>query len=262
MAILSHIINILFPSVCRQCGDPVSAEAPTAYFCSRCWDSITWFDGPCCPCCGMPYPVMDPSMDTSPLKGGVSLYPGHLCGDCSKSPPSFDRAISAGPYEGVLAEAIKLFKYKKKVHIGRALAEQMISFPPFYKGGTSGFSGESSPYYLIPVPLHPKRLREREFNQSAIIASEIEKRLGIPVLTDILIRQHHTKSQVELDMKERRRNVVGAFTARNEDVIKDKNLILVDDVYTTGSTVNECAKTLKRNGAGKVYVVTIARMVG
>ena len=117
-------------------------------------------------------------------------------------------------------------------------------------------------YYIIPVPLHPSRLREREFNQSAILALVIGERLGIPVLTNILLRERHTMPQVELDMKERKKNVAGAFTVQNGEMVIDKDIILVDDVYTTGSTVNECAKALKENGAGMVSVVTIARMVG
>ena len=225
MNILKRILNIIFPAACRQCGGSVSSDAPTAYFCKICWDAIKWFDSP-----------------------------------CRKNPLSFDEAISAGPYEGVLAEAIKLFKYKKKIHVGRALAD----FSPFTKGGLRGIMGIEGlqSCHIIPVPLHPSRLREREFNQSAILASVIGERLGIPLLTDVLLRERYTRPQVELDMKERKKNVVGAFTVQNEELIVDKNIILVDDVYTTGSTVNECAKVLKKNGSGKVYVVTIARMVG
>ena len=263
MGILNHILNIIFPAVCRQCGGSVSSDAPTAYFCKRCWDTIKWFDGDCCARCGIPYPPMD-----SPF-----FVPGHLCGACRKNPPCFDRAISAGPYEGALAEAIKLFKYKKKIHVGRALADCMIASPnphpnppisPFTKGGNRGIwcMGGLQSYYIIPVPLHPSRLREREFNQSAILALVIGERLGIPVLTNILLRERHTMPQVELDMKERKKNVAGAFTVQNGELVIDKDIILIDDVYTTGSTVNECAKSLKKNGAGMVSVVTIARMVG
>jgi len=288
MGILNHILNIIFPAVCRQCGGSVSSDAPTAYFCKRCWDAIKWFDGPCCARCGVPYPLMSPVSPENPRsnpplppfsKGGETnivppfFTPGHLCGACRKNPPCFDRAVSAGPYEGTLAEAIKLFKYKKKIHVGRALADGMIASPtprpnppisPFSKGGLRGTAcmGRLQSYYIIPVPLHLSRLREREFNQSAILALVIGERLGIPVLTDILLRERHTRPQVELDMKERKKNVVGAFSVQNEELIIDKDIILVDDVYTTGSTVNECAKSLKKNGAGMVYVVTIARMVG
>ncbi len=256
MGIFRQIINIIFPAVCKQCDTPISSDTPTAYFCKRCWDGVKWFDGVCCPRCGMPYPSID---RTEKLEKGTSPAAGHLCGACHKNPPCFDKTISAGPYEGVLAEAVKLFKYKKKIHIGRALANQMIIAS--HMRCHSELVSESQ-RYIIPVPLHPKRLREREFNQCAIIASELGERLGIPVLLDVIIRSRHTRPQVELDMKERGKNVVGAFTVREGEVIEGKDIILVDDVYTTGSTVNECAKVLKKNGASAVYVVTIARMVG
>ena len=182
---------------------------------------------------------------------------GHTCGECIKNPPYFDGAISAGPYTEVLAEAIKLFKYKKKIHIGLALAGHDV----MVAGLTNLIQRCSEWPFLIPVPLHQNRLREREYNQSAIIASVISSKFGIPVITYILSRQRYTKPQVELGFRERKENVTGAFTVQDNVDIKGKNIILVDDVYTTGSTVNECAKVLKKNGAGKVYVVTIARMV-
>ena len=114
----------------------------------------------------------------------------------------------------------------------------------------------------MPVPLHPSRLREREFNQSAILASVIGERLGIPVLLNTLIRHVHTRPQVELGMKERKKNVVGAFSVQDDAMILGKDIVLVDDVYTTGATVGECARVLKRHGVGRVSVLTIARMVG
>src|SRR3990167_568666 len=229
MVILKKFTNMVFPVTCKQCGNPISADAQTAYFCKNCWDGINWFEGPCCTCCGLPYPAIDSSVQS---KIGAD---GHLCGTCSKTPPAFDKAISAGPYEGTLAEAIKLFKYKKRIHIGRALTNQVMTSPIvgsviLTDSGDDDFisipanSCGRKPCYIIPVPLH-------------------------------------TKPQVELGMKERRDNVAGVFTVQNREMIKGKDLILIDDVYTTGSTVNECAKVLKKNGARMVYVVTIARMV-
>lgn len=238
MQILKHILNIIFPTLCKQCGGAVNSSSPTSCFCNNCWDGIRWFDAHCCPRCGIPYPFIDV---TNPF--------AHVCGECIKNPPYFDKAISAGPYSDTLAEAIKLFKYKKKIHIGRALTEETMKLIP----------DEHHP--LIPVPLHPQRLREREFNQSAIIASVISSRFEIPLLTDVLLRQRYTKPQVELGFRERKENVAGAFILQNKKAIKNRHIILVDDVFTTGSTVNECAKVLKNNGAGKVFVITIARMV-
>ena len=245
MGIWGRVVNLIFPGACRQCGTPVFAGAPTSCFCNRCWDTIRWFEDPCCPQCGLPYPSLDP------LSVHQQSPAGHLCGACRKNPPYFDRAISAGPYEGVLAGAIKLFKYKKKIHVGRALAEHS----PLLQRGDRGD-------FVMPVPLHPSRLREREFNQSAILASVIGERLGIQVLLNTLIRHVHTRPQVELGMKERKKNVVGAFSVQDDAMILGKDIVLVDDVYTTGATVGECARVLKRHGVGRVSVLTIARMVG
>lgn len=269
MHILKHILNIIFLALCKQCGSTANNSSFTSSFCNNCWNGIEWFEGALCQRCGMPFPSFDDAGNSS-----------HTCGDCIKNPPYFDKAISAGPYKDVLAEAIKLFKYKKKIHIGRALAEEVMklitcetsmgglptkedenhpTLPPLSKGGRR--VGEINIYVAIPVPLHPQRLREREFNQSAIIASVISSRLAIPMVTNVLFRQRCTKPQVELGFRERKENVADAFTLQNKEAIKGRNIILIDDVFTTGSTVNECAKVLKKNGAEKVYVVTIARMI-
>ena len=273
MKLLSHAINLIFPAACNNCDSAVSADAATAYFCKGCWQRMEWFDSPCCPQCGLPYP----SADNKPTSGQSTV--GHICGSCRNKPPCFDRAVSAGPYTGALSEAIKLFKYKKKVSLGKTLTEWALKSPlventlisfhapddfhtlwgcPVYRADKA----MSAKTLIVPVPLHVKRLREREFNQSAIIASVIGRRSGIPLLANVLIRHRHTMPQVELGGMDRRENVAGAFSIEDSSLIEGKEIILVDDVYTSGSTVNECAKVMKKNGADKVYVVTIARMVG
>lgn len=272
MGILKHILRIIFPALCRKCNGLISTTAATAFFCIKCWEGIKWFDGNCCPRCGVPYPSCPPlpSRERVRVRGAAS----HTCGECIKNPPHFDGAFTAGPYSEVMAEAIKLFKYKKKIHIGLALSGHDVmasgitnllqrhhskSHP--CNSEPVSESDSAKQFMLIPVPLHPVRLKEREFNQSVIIASVINSKLGIPVFTDVLFRQHYTKPQVGLAYKERKENIAGAFTVPNKAVIKGKEIILVDDVFTTGSTVNECAKVLKKNGAAKVFVVTVARMV-
>lgn len=277
MKLLSHVVNLIFPTKCQNCDSTVSADAATAYFCKECWQGIEWFDCPCCPQCGLPY--ASPYTFAANKSYSEQSAAGHLCGNCRDKPPSFDMAISAGRYTGALSEAIKLFKYKKKIHLGKMLTERALKSPlvedtllnfhnpedihtvwgcPVYRANKA----LSAQTLIIPIPLHVKRLREREFNQSAIIASVIGRRFGIPVVANALIRHRHTRPQVELDGKERKENVIGAFSVDDRKIIEGKEIILVDDVYTSGSTVNECARTLKKNGAEKVHVVTIARMVG
>ena len=262
MRLLSPVVNLIFPTKCQNCDSTVSADAATAYFCKECWQGIERFDCPCCPRCGLPY-TSHPDADNKSYYEQSAA--GHLCGNCRDKPPSFDMTISAGRYTGALSEAIKLFKYKKKVHLGKKLTEWALKSPLVEDTLLNFHNPEylhTTHTLLIPVPLHVKRLREREFNQSAIIASVIGRRFGIPVVANALIRHRHTRPQVELDGKERKENVVGAFSVEDRRIIEGKEIILVDDVYTSGSTVNECARVLKKNGAEKVYVMTIGRMAG
>jgi len=149
-----------------------------------------------------------------------------------------------------LASLIRLFKYEGKVKLGRFLSDLIIDrcLPPQFD-------------IIVPVPLHSKRLKERGFNQSFLLAHQINKKLSLPVIADDLQRIKWTRPQVELDWRERASNVKGAFTLIDNEEIKGKEVLLIDDVYTTGSTVNECARVLKKAGAKKVYVATVARML-
>ncbi len=113
---------------------------------------------------------------------------------------------------------------------------------------------------ILPVPLHPLRLRERGYNQADLLAREIGKAMGRPVLERALRRCRYTKQQAKFDKRERSRNVQDAFQLRQHNCVKDKNIILVDDVLTTGSTMNACARTLKEAGARKLTAVTIVRI--
>jgi ComF family protein len=114
---------------------------------------------------------------------------------------------------------------------------------------------------IIPVPLHPKRLRWRGFNQSVLLARQISHAYKIPMDPFVLRRDHETAPQTQLAEDERRKNVRGAFTLNPDRSVDGKNILLVDDVYTSGATVNECSRILKRNGSKQVFVVTLARAV-
>ncbi len=112
---------------------------------------------------------------------------------------------------------------------------------------------------IMPVPLHAKRLRQRGFNQALLLAHRMSERHGLPLVYDNLIRQRSTRPQVELKGDERIKNVKGAFTLRQPGKVEEKNIILVDDVFTTGATMNECAQVLKQAGATHVTAFTLAR---
>jgi ComF family protein len=188
----------------------------------------------------MPYPV-DEGED-------------HLCEDCIESASSFTMARAAGKYETVFMDVIHRFKYQGKIFIGEALGKFMAGLD--YTGLEI-----SDRTLIIPIPLHRKRLRERGFNQSVILAREISRHYAVPMKFGLLKRKIHTEPQINLGKDDRVRNVKGAFEVVSPEVIEGAKILLIDDVYTTGSTVNECAKVLRKNGAADVVVLTLARAV-
>jgi predicted amidophosphoribosyltransferase len=200
-----------------------------------------------------------------------------VCGQCKKLSRNVDRLSSYGIYEGVLKEAIHLFKYSRNIYTGEHLAGFALE----------AFKKKFSPKELdliIPVPLHQSRLRWREFNQAVIISEKIGKSFDIPIVCDLLIRKKRTKSQTNLTVEERMINIKDAFKVKQKTKtsyalswistklgfkkdnkiqirLKGKRVLLVDDVLTTGITTDECAKVLKDNNVDYVGVVTVAKTV-
>lgn len=159
-----------------------------------------------------------------------------------------------GYYEGPLREAIHRWKYQGKIYITPLFGEWMAKrFPDHWR--TDLFD------LVIPVPLHPQRLRERGFNQALLLAKEVSRRLGIPYRKQVLEKRRPTVPQVSLSGTEREKGVRGTFFLKNEEEVKEKGILLVDDVYTTGATVNECAKVLLAGGAKRVDVFTLVHAV-
>jgi ComF family protein len=155
-------------------------------------------------------------------------------------------------FETIIIEAIHKFKYSRNITIGDALGSCMadFSFPDF----------DYSEYsLLIPVPLHIKRLRERGFNQSLLLARKLGRKHRLPVNFSLLKRHKFTLTQTGLNKTEREKNIKGAFIVEDRQEISGKSIILIDDVYTTGGTINECAKVLLKAGAEKVAALTLAR---
>jgi ComF family protein len=230
--------DLVFPPRCMACG--VLLDGPGGeLFCSSCFSLIRFVTAPLCPCCGIP------------LTGAGA---DHLCGDCILSRPPYAIARAVARYEAVLLDAIHVFKYKGKITTGEVLGKIMAeyAYPDFSIADYS---------LIVPVPLHPKRLRERGFNQAVILAREISKRFSIP-LDFLTLRRHvFTEPQVSLGKDQRTANVRGAFVVKNEKKVEGQKIILVDDVYTTGSTVKECAGALMAHGAAEVAVLTLARAV-
>jgi ComF family protein len=236
---LRDIADVIFPPQCLGCTEILQQQSLQA-FCETCKEKIRFITGSLCPICGMAF------MD--------SPAPDHLCGNCLESKPSFCLARAVASYETLILDAIHQFKYGRNISTGAVLASFMaeFNFPDF------DFTDYS---LIIPVPLHIRRLRERGFNQALILAKSIGKKYRIPVNFSLLKRRKFTLTQTGLDKKEREKNMKGAFTVIDNAKIEGKNIILIDDVYTTGATINQCTKTLIQAGAGKVAVLTLARVL-
>jgi len=237
--ILTGLADLIFPPRCITC-DTILDHYENLPVCPACLSKIKFITSPLCSCCGIPFFGADES--------------DHLCGDCIISKPAFTVARAVGHYESTLLEAIHNFKYRGKITFGKIMGRLMAE----YKSPNFNISDFT---LIIPVPLHSKRLRERGFNQSVILAREIVRILPIPMDFLTLKRYTYTEPQIHLGKKERESNVRGAFMVTDPDKIKDRKIILVDDVYTTGSTVKECARMLMKNGAQTVAVLTLARAV-
>jgi len=233
-------IRFLIPVDCATCSTSL-ADDPVPLFCSRCWAMIAPLDHARCTRCDRPF--------ASPI--AMTFSPGHRCQACAGRLPSYTRAWTLYPYLPPLQDAICLLKYKGRISLARPLARLMIdALPPTLTVDM-----------VMPVPLHPQRLREREFNQSLLLADHLGRHLDLPVDCTNLVRVLPAAVQTSLSRKDRLRNLRGAFAVRRPEMIAGKRILLIDDVFTTGTTVNECAKTLRKAGSGDVFAVTLARTV-
>jgi ComF family protein len=236
---LTALLNILFPPLCHVCRSHLR-DPTEIHLCPECRDKISLIDSPFCPVCGIPFAAEDDR--------------DHPCGTCLTRPRPFAAARAAARFEGPVQEIIHRFKYGKKAHLSRPLG--------LLTAATLAHFGAAIPCdFIVPVPLHRKRLRERGFNQSQLIGRVLAKKWKIPQSLNNLRRIRWTDPQTGLSAPERIRNIRGAFVVATPEKVKDKSLLLVDDVYTTGSTITECAKTLRRAGAREIRVVTVARAV-
>ncbi len=237
---LRTVLHVIFPSTCANCKTPLWND-PVPFVCQACWETVIPISGPCCPHCGGPF--------ASPVT--LQHSPTHECGACRTKPPAFTQTWSLFPYQSPLKEAIILFKYRGKRSLTKHFLQSMLPALPTLP----------TIDVLMPVPLHPQRLREREYNQSLLLAHGLSQHLQIPLILSCLIRIKATVPQTSLSRKERLTNLHRAFAIDDATRIKDKRILLIDDVFTTGTTLHECAKALRKAGSGPVYGVTLARMI-
>jgi ComF family protein len=233
--IQEFILDTLFPITCLSCG------YENIWLCENCLQKIQPLSFQLCPRCEK-----------------LITEDGRLCSFCKKQKPPLDALIVAARYtEGNISKLVHLFKYNfvedLSAPLGKLLTRALLD------------SGHSVPDFIIPVPLHPRRLRWRGFNQAELLANYASQNLtpgfAIPVLGKYLRRTRYTPAQMKIkDYFQRQKNMRDAFSATAESLtIKNKNILLIDDIATTGATLFECARTLKLNGAKKVFAAVIAR---
>jgi ComF family protein len=234
---------VVFPSDCKLCNTPL-LNISRLPVCDECLAAIRPTRSPLCVLCG------------ERLAPAQLLMGDGQCVHCRELPPEFARAVSFAEYEGGLRRLIHLLKYEgirpAGPVLGEMLADAIIELLP---------SCADSRPVLVSVPLHGSKRRERGFNQAEAIARAAAKRLSpsLHVVSDALIRRRPTQSQVGLTREQRMENIRGAFRVVDASGIRGRNVIVVDDVMTTGTTLSECARTLKRAGAERVWAATVAR---
>lgn len=239
MKILNTILNLLLPPRCIKCGKILSTRNG---LCPECFDKIRFISAPMCHRCGHPF-----TGDVN-LKFGAVQY----CGEClQKKHFLFELQRSAFIYDDESKNLILDFKFRDKTGYAETLAAIL------YSAGADIW--KENPDLIIPVPIHRLRLLQRRYNQSALLADCLAHKTGITSDYSSLIRCRNTIPQVHLSGTARRNNLKQAFEVRKPQNIKNRKIVLIDDVSTTGSTLNECAKVLHRAGAAKIYALTLAR---
>jgi ComF family protein len=231
-------LDLLFPPLCMMCREQVGVAGN---LCAACWQKIQFLDGPCCACCGLPF-EFDPGEGT-------------LCAACHARPPAFDKARAVMRYDDGSKGPILAFKHADRLDHVPGFARWLMR---------SGRALLEEADVIVPVPLHRRRLWTRRYNQAAELARALAKLGGKQARPRILLRAKPTPSQGEMpSARARRRNVQGAFIigATSKPLVYGKVVLLIDDVLTTGATVEACARALKRAGARKVHVLALARVV-
>jgi ComF family protein len=231
------VLDALLPPRCLACGGSVEQQGT---LCADCWLGIEFLGPPCCASCGLPFEY--------------DLDPDALCGACMAQAPAYERARSVMRYGDISKRLLLSFKHADRTEGAPAYGAWLAR---------SGAELIALADVIAPVPLHRIRLFKRRYNQSALLAAALARTSGLPLVPDLLLRRRNTPSQGRLSISQRWKNVTGAFAvnpARRAD-LKGARVLLIDDVMTTGATVEICSRTLRRGGAQAVDVLVLARVV-
>ena len=247
--LLDGVLAVAFPTECSLCGQELSSQGALR-ICQACWGTLQPWTGPVCTRCGLPFPSPHTLDSATPQ-----------CGHCRADEPDFDKARSFGIYSGSLRQVILQLKFGRRERLGKRLGELLT----FVWGSIEELRGSALPL-IIPVPLHPSRQRERGFNQAELLAAGLVRGLRgtcpkppFVVAAGHLRRCRATPPQTGLRRAARGENLRGAFEVVEPERVRERPVVLIDDVMTTGATLSACARTLKRAGAEQVMGLTLAR---
>jgi ComF family protein len=234
---LNVALGFFYPEICQLC-ESERATVEDGFVCSRCWQQVRFIRPPFCERCGLPF------------EGDITTT--FECTNCREMELHFSSARSAVVARTIVLETIHRFKYQRALWFENFLADLLLrEAVPALRGQNWNF--------IAPVPLHPVKHREREFNQAERLARHLSAATKIPVNTKLLRRVRTTRTQTLLTREQRAENVRGAFAIQKGTRLNGEKIILVDDVFTTGATTSACARTLLAAGAGDVCVWTVAR---
>ena len=231
-------LELIYPKNCISCKAGIFDKENKFLICQDCFEGIEKNLPPFCAKCGR-------HLELDETENGI-------CRQCKKRKFYFDSCFSVCIYDGIIKDLIHKFKYSNKTVLADAFSKLMFDF-------IRNFHVELDDYdIMLPVPLHSTRLREREYNQSEVLSERINKFAGIAISRNDIIRLRNTKSQITLDKEARWQNLKDAFKVVRPAVFEEKNVLIVDDLITTGATASELAKSLKQAKAKKVSVLTLA----
>lgn len=225
-------VDFILPPTCGLCREVV---AQPGALCPSCWRSVSFIAAPWCGCCGVPF--------------GTAIEEGTLCAPCLSAPPPYGKARAAMAYDETSRKLVSRFKYSDQTNLLPTLVPWLVRA-----------AQELLPVdVIVPVPLHRWRLLRRKYNQAALLALAVGDELGLPVDLFTLQRRRHTKPQVGMKREARLKNVRDAFVVTGN--VTGKTVLLVDDVLTTGATLEACSEALLNAGAAEVRVLTLARVI-
>lgn len=236
------VTSVLFAAPCQICGT-VLTRAGMLPICEVCLASLKPLCGPTCECCGRPI-VSDMVRDAKIPK----------CFACRQETYAFSRARSFAPYTDQMVRAISLMKYEKLTRLGRWFAQRLYEFvqtDPVFQAAD----------VVVPVPLHSARRRERGYNQAELIAKPLAQLLRVPLRPYLLVRTRPRPNRLQLSRRERWLTVRGAYEMRQQERVDNLRVLLIDDVFTTGATLDACARALTKAGAKSVVGLTVARAI-